>query len=131
MKANNIFLWLVRLIAAVILLQTLYFKFTAAPESVFIFSELGLEPEGRILIGLLELVTGILLLVPRVSWIGAVLGIGLMVGAIFSHVTRLGIEVQDDGGLLFYLALTVLACCLVIAWTDRKQIPVVNRYFTR
>ncbi len=92
---------------AVILLQTLFFKFTAAPESVYIFSELGVEPFGRIATGVLELVVAGLLLVKKSSWIGAVLGLGIISGAIFSHLFVLGIEVQHDGGLLFGTAILV------------------------
>jgi len=100
-------------VAALILLQTLYFKFTAAPESVYIFSELGMEPYGRIGTGILELIIVILLLVKKSSLIGAILGLGVITGAIFSHIFVLGIEVQHDGGLLFGLALLVFILCLV------------------
>ncbi|MCB9081530.1 MAG: DoxX family protein [Lewinellaceae bacterium] len=114
MKQRNILSWLFRGIAAVILLQTLYFKFTAAPESVYIFSTLGLEPWGRIGIGIAELIVSVLLLIPRTAWVGALGGLGIIAGAIFAHLTQLGIEVQGDGGTLFYLALAVFASCLVV-----------------
>lgn len=93
--------------AAIIFLQTLFFKFTAAPESVFIFNELGMEPYGRIGTGILELVIAGLLLIKRTTVIGDILGIGIILGAILSHLFILGIEVQNDGGLLFGLALLV------------------------
>ena len=93
--------------AAVILLQTLFFKFTAAPESVYIFSELGVEPYGRIGTGVLELIVAGLLLVKRTSLIGGILGLGIISGAILSHLFFLGIEVQHDGGLLFGMAVLV------------------------
>ncbi|MEO1452065.1 MAG: DoxX family protein [Bacteroidota bacterium] len=89
---------LLRLVVAVILVQTLFFKFTAHPDSVYIFSTIGLEPFGRIGIGVLELIASILLLVPRTVWAGSVLSLGLMGGAIMMHLTQLGIEVQGDGG---------------------------------
>ena len=94
-------------IAALILLQTLFFKFTAAPESVYIFSELGMEPYGRIGTGILELIVAGLLLVKRTSLTGGILGLGIISGAILSHLFVLGIEVQDDGGLLFGMAVLV------------------------
>ncbi len=118
MKAG-VFIWLLKLIVAVVLLQTLYFKFSAATESVYIFSKLGIEPYGRIGIGVLELITAILILIPRTSFYGALLGFGLMAGAIFSHLFVLGIEVQDDGGTLFGLALLVFVSCLVLIYKDR------------
>lgn len=111
-------IWLLRIIPAIVMLQTLYFKFTAAPESVYIFSTLGMEPAGRIGIGCLELLASIMLLIPRTSPLGALLGVGLMAGAILSHLTKLGIVVMDDGGYLFFLAIVVFICCvtLVVLW---------------
>ena len=125
---TNIISWIVRLVAAVIFFQTLYFKFTAHPDSVYIFSELGIEPYGRIGIGILELICGILLLVPRTAGIGAFLGVGIMGGAILGHLTQLGIEVKEDGGTLFYLALVVFVCCLITVFIHRKDIPILEKY---
>jgi len=117
------------IIAALILLQTLYFKFTAAPESVFIFTELGLEPYGRIGTGILELIIALLLVIKRTSLTGAILGLGVITGAIFSHIFVLGIEVQDDGGLLFGLALLVFVLCLVIIFLQKeKLLNLVHRF---
>jgi putative oxidoreductase len=106
----NILYWGARLLAAIILLQTLFFKFTASAESVYIFTKVGMEPWGRILVGILELVAGVLLIMPRTAWMGAILALGLMVGAIGMHLTLLGIEVRNDGGYLFFLALIVTVC---------------------
>ena len=127
MTTKSIFSLVLRLVPAIILLQTLYFKFSAAPESVFIFEQLGLEPWGRLGLGVAELIIAILILVPRTTWLGALLGIGIMAGAIFSHVTQLGVVVQNDGGTLFILALVTLIFCMVLAWVNRKQIPYVNK----
>jgi hypothetical protein len=107
-------------IAAVILLQTLFFKFTAAPESVAIFEQLGLEPYGRIGIGVLELIAAVLLLIPRWSVFGAVLGGLLMGGALMSHVTKLGFS--GEMGSLALLALIVLACCVALLIRQRERI---------
>ena len=89
---------ILRLVAAIILLQTLYFKFTGAKESIFIFSSLGIEPYGRIGSGVVELIAAILILIPRTAWLGALIGFGVMIGALLSHLFVLGIVVQDDGG---------------------------------
>lgn len=113
--------WLLRIAAAVILLQTLYFKFTAHPESVELFTKLGVEPWGRIGTGIIELITGILLLIPSTVFIGAVLGIGLMSGAILSHIAVIGIESKGDGGQLFMLAIAVFVCCGIIMWLHKQQ----------
>ena len=99
--------WLLRLLPAIILLQTLFFKFSASPESVYIFTKVGMEPWGRIGSGIAELIAAILILIPRTTWLGALLAMGVMSGAIFFHLTILGIEVQGDGGLLFIYALIV------------------------
>lgn len=99
--------WILRLIPAVLMLQTLFFKFSAAPESVYIFTKLDMEPWGRIGIGCMELVASVLLLIPRTTPIGAFLAVGISAGAIFFHLTKLGIEVQEDGGVLFILACIV------------------------
>ena len=117
----NLLSWILRIVAAGILLRTLYFKFSAAPESVYIFSQLGVEPWGRILTGVLELIVGILLLLPRTAWMGAVGGLGIISGAILSHLTILGIEVQGDGGLVFTLALIVLVACAIVLYLHRDE----------
>lgn len=121
-KQKSIGIWLVKLIAAVILLQTLFFKFSAAPVSVFIFSELGMEPWGRIGTGILELIASVLLLIPATTLYGAILSLGLMSGAVFFHLTKLGIEVQNDSGKLFMMALIVIAICMFLIETERKKL---------
>ncbi len=122
MKSASILIWILRITAAVIMLQTLAYKFTASPESVYIFTTLGIEPFGRIGTGVLELIASILLLVPRTSWFGALMGLGLMVGAIFSHVFVLGIHVMDDGGKLFALAVITLVCCTAVLYSARHEV---------
>lgn len=119
---KKIVLWALRLIAAVIMLQTLYFKFSGAEESVYIFSILGMEPWGRIGIGVMELLASVLLLVPATTAFGALLGAGLMSGAIFFHITTLGIEVKEDHGLLFIYALIVFISCLILLLVFRRQL---------
>lgn len=119
MKA--VFTWFLRFFVAVILLQTLYFKFTAAAESVYIFSKLGMEPYGRIATGIFELVAAVLILISRTTIFGALLGLGLMSGAVVSHIFVLGIEVQHDGGTLFMLALLVLISCAVLIYKDKSK----------
>src|ERR1700753_1039781 len=100
-QTKTILFWALRRIAAVIMLQTLFFKFTAAEESVYIFSQLGIEPWGRIGTGIGGLIASILILIPATTAFGALLGLGSMTGAIFFHLTTLGIVVQNDSGQLF------------------------------
>ena len=121
-KPLHLFFWILRLAVAVILLQTLFFKFTASEESVYIFSTIGMEPWGRIGTGVRELIAALLLLIPRTTAIGAFLATGLMSGALFFHFTTLGIEVKADGGLLFVYALIVLVCALILLVVHQSQI---------
>lgn len=116
--------WVVRIAAAVILLQTLFFKFTGAPESVWIFEQVGAEPWGRIGSGVVELIAAILLLIPSKAWMGAVVALGVMAGAIASHLFVLGIEVQGDGGTLFALAVVVTLCSGIALWNRRTELPI-------
>lgn len=127
MKTKSIFLFILRLIPAIILLQTLFYKFSAAPESVYIFETLGLEPYGRIGLGIAELIIAILILVPKTTWLGALMGVGIMTGAIASHLFKLGIVIQNDGGILFLLALVTLIFCIVLIWLHRHQIPFAKK----
>lgn len=128
-KVQTVVTWVLQLAAAGILLQTLFFKFTAAEESVYIFSTLGAEPWGRIASGVVELIAALLLLVPATVSVGAILTTGVMGGAIVSHLTVLGIEVKGDGGLLFALALLVFVASAIVLVIRRFQIPVVGRLF--
>ena len=128
MKICTIIAWICRVAAAVILLQTLFFKFTAAPESVYIFTKVGLEPWGRIGSGATELIAAILILIPRTTWLGAGLALAVMAGAIFSHLTVLGVVVMNDGGLLFGLALAVAACSVVLLFLQRRRVPIIGAY---
>ena len=128
-RNGSIVSWICQLVTAVILLQTLYFKFTGAPESIYIFTTLGLEPWGRIGSGMVELIAAVLLLIPATAGIGAILALGVISGAIMAHLTKLGIEVQGDGGVLFGLAITVFVTSLIVAWLRRETIPVVRNFF--
>ncbi|MBP9082298.1 MAG: DoxX family protein [Bacteroidia bacterium] len=119
---SPVLLWILRIIPALIMLQTLFFKFSASAESVYIFTTLGVEPWGRILSGMLELIAGILLLIPGKTLYGAILGAGVMAGAIMSHLKILGIEVMGDGGQLFIYALITFVCCALLVYINRVQL---------
>ena len=125
---NPIFIWIVKLLVVVILVQTLYFKFTGAEESIYIFTKLGIEPFGRIGSGIVELIASILILIPRTTLLGALLGLGTMLGAIFSHLFVLGIEVKNDGGELFILAIITLLCCMILIIQNRNKISDLLRF---
>lgn len=121
MKRKKI-IWFLRIVASSILLQTLFFKFSGAEESIYIFSKLGMEPYGRIGSGIAELIAATLILIPKTTWMGALLGCGIMSGAVLSHLFVLGIAVKNDGGLLFVLALIVLLCCLELIHLSKTKI---------
>ena len=124
--------WTARIIVAVILLQTLFFKFTGSEESRYIFTTLmGAEFEaiGRIGSGVVELIAAVLLLMPSKAWLGSVIALGTISGAIFSHLTMLGIEVKGDGGLLFGLAVIVFVLSAVILLIHRRELPILGQAF--
>jgi len=119
--------FLIRIVIVIILIQTLRFKFTAHPDSVYIFETVGLEPYGRIGIGIIELIAGILLLIPKTVWIGAILTLGVIGGAILMHLTKLGIEIHDDGGLLFLTAVITFILSAITLYIYRKDIPLIGK----
>ena len=128
---NTIFMWVLRIIPALIMLQTLFFKFTGAAESIYIFSKLNIEPWGRYGSGVAELIAGILLLIPRYSVWGALLALGVMGGAILSHLTVLGIEIMGDKGQLFYMALITAACSAIILFLIKDFVLQTVRNFSK
>ena len=117
---------ILRIIVAIILIQTLRFKFSAHPDSVYIFEKVGLEPIGRIGIGALELIAGILILIPKTVWVGALLTLGLIGGAIFMHLTMLGIEINNDGGVLFITAIVTFLLAAIILFIYKNDIPFIK-----
>lgn len=121
-KSKRIFNRILAILAALILLQTLYFKFSAHPDSVQLFTELGMEPWGRIGIGILELIAGLLLLYPKTTLFGALLSFGIISGAVFFHLFVLGIEVNNDGGGLFAMALAVFISSLILIIMNWKEL---------
>jgi hypothetical protein len=128
MKSKEILLAAARYVSAIILAQTLFFKFTGAAESVYIFTAVGMEPWGRIGVGIAELVAAVFLVYKRFSWVGAGLSIGMMSGAIMMHLLIIGIEVMNDGGELFLLALTVLLLSSYVFYVQRTSwLPLLKR----
>lgn len=127
---KNKILLAIRIIVALILVQTLRFKFTAHPDSVYIFTQVGMEPVGRISIGIVELISAVLILVPRTVWLGAILTLGVLGGAISMHLTNLGIEIKGDGGTLFYMAVGTFLLSAIILWFNRKSIPIIGKHFS-
>jgi len=119
--------FILRLIIAVILFQTLRFKFSAHPDSVYIFTQVGLEPFSRIGIGIAELLAGILLLIRKTAWIGLTLTLGIIGGAIMMHLTQLDIEIKGDGGVLFYTALVTFTLAAIVLYIYRKNIPIIGK----
>lgn len=115
--------FILRLTVAIILIQTLRFKFTAHPDSIYIFEQVGLEPYGRIGIGILELIAGVLLLIPKTVWVGATLTLGIIGGAITMHLTQIGIEVNNDKGVLFTTAVTTFILSIIILYLYRRDVP--------
>lgn len=120
---SSIVPWILCIIVALILLQILYFKFTGAEESIYIFTTLGVEPYGRFASGIVELIASILILIPRTKLLGVLIGLVVMIGAILSHLFVIGIEVQNDEGVLFIMAVISFLCCSVLVYQNKNAIP--------
>jgi uncharacterized membrane protein YphA (DoxX/SURF4 family) len=127
-KGLSITSWILQLVAAVILFQTLFFKFTGAKESIYIFSTVGMEPWGRIGSGVVELIASILLVIPATVTVGALIALVTISGAIFFHLTKLGIALPavNDRGELFTLAVVVFLVSLAILFIRRAEIPIIG-----
>ncbi len=131
-KIKTVIYWTSRIAAAIIMVQTLYFKFSGAEESIYIFSRVGMEPWGRIGTGVFELIASILLLINATAWLGALLGLGMMAGAMFFHLTILGIDVKGDGGYLFLLAVLVAVfCAIVLAFNKQRITSIVTQLISK
>lgn len=117
---------ILRIAVAIILIQTLRFKFTGHPDSIYIFEQVGLEPYGRIGIGVIELIAGLLLIIPKTVWVGSLLTLGVIGGAILMHLTQLGIVVNNDSGTLFITAVITFILASIILYQHRSDIPFLN-----
>ena len=126
---QKIISWVLQLVVVFILGHTLFYKFTDAPETVELFAQLGMGAFGYKLIGLLELIACVLLLMPASVATGALLGWGLMTGAIIAHVTEIGFE--GESGVLGALAITAWLCCTVIMYLNRTSLPIVRMVFKK
>ena len=118
---------IIRIVIALILIQTLRYKFTAHPDSVYIFEKAGLGDAGRIGSGIVELIAAILILIPRTIWLGALLVLGVISGAIITHLTTIGIEVNGDGGTLFFMAVLLFILSGITLWLHKKEIPFIGQ----
>jgi uncharacterized membrane protein YphA (DoxX/SURF4 family) len=127
MSIKNLAIWIVRLVPAIIMLQTLYFKFTHHPESVKLFTQIGMEPYGRIGSGILELIASILILIPRYTGFGAILGLMMMTGALYFHLTKIGIYFDGDPLLFIYSLITFVCCGALILINKDKLANSLNR----
>jgi hypothetical protein len=119
--------WAAQIIAAVILAETLFYKFSGAAESIYIFNQLGAEPWGRYITGMIELIAAILILIPASCWVGALLTVSVMSGAILAHFTAIGISIRNDGGYLFALALITLLAALIVLFIRKEQSPFTGK----
>jgi len=123
MKLKTILL-IIRIVIAIVLIQTLRFKFTGHEDSVYIFEKVGLEPYGRIGVGIIELFASILILIPKTIWLGATLAIGVLTCAIILHLTKLGTNVNGDGGLLFITAVVTFTLAVLVLYLQCNKIPI-------
>ena len=127
MKVQKLLIWVLRLLAAAIMLQTLYFKFTGQPQSVHLFTLLGMEPWGRYGIGVLELIASLLILIPKTTGYGALLGLGLMSGALYFHLTKLGIVFDGDAILFTYALIAFVSCAILTLYYRRSLLKLIGK----
>ncbi len=120
-----------RSIIALVLLYAMHFKITGHPHSIHFFSAIGIEPYGRLIVGIIELIAGMLIIFPKTSWLGALISLRIISGSIFFHLTISGIDVNGDGGLLFYCAVLIFVLSFILLWLSRKDIPYVNKKLFR
>lgn len=122
-------IFVLKIIAAIIMMQTLFYKFSGAQESVDLFTKLAGENEAymRVGTGVLELIASVLLFIPKSIWFGAFMTIGLMSGAILGHLTKIGISHNNDGGLLFGAAIFILIVGVLVLFIEKKNIPYIGK----
>lgn len=125
----KIFSVLLKLLISLIVGQTLFFKFSGAEESIYIFSTLKVEPWGRIALGTLELLSIILLWISRTTVYALILIFVMMCGAVASHLFILGIDIMGDGGELFILGMVTLLTSAVLLFTKREEIKTLGMKF--
>ena len=119
---------ILKIVISIILIQTLFFKFSGAQESVDLFTKIVGEDEAtmRIGTGILELIASILLFIPKRTWLGAILAFSIMGGAIMSHLTIIGIAHNNDSGALFFSAIIVLIFSFILLCLNLKSIPFIS-----
>jgi len=129
MKTRTVVLWILQVICALILLKTSYTKLSSQASSIIIFSELGMEPTGRYLIGIIELLAAIFMLTNRLAATGAILALGTMMGALIAHITTLGFNVMGDHGRQVFMLAVVISSALTVTILRRKQLPLIGNTF--
>lgn len=128
MKAKKIISMILRIVVAVIFIQTLFFKFTAHPDSVELFTALGVEPFGRIGLGIVELIVSLLILIPKTKALGIVSSIGIMIGAIGSHFLVIGTNFKGDGGALFAMAVVVFIAATILFFMHKDEVKSLIKF---
>jgi len=126
MKNKGILLGSLQIVSAVILLFAGVTKFLATEGNVFIFTELDMEPTGRIIIGLIETAAALMLMTKNYAAMGALFGLGTMCGAVIAHVSILGFNVQGDQGLHIVALSTVVLCTGTVLIARRKTLPLIG-----
>lgn len=119
--------WTLRLFISFYLIQYSYVKLSGQQSAIELFTTLEMEPWGRITIGILELITVLLILYPRTTVLGGLLGMVSMAAVIYYHLTQLGIAIRGDS-FLFIIACAIFAASLALVITNRKQL--INSIFS-
>lgn len=122
------YVWIAQLVAAAILAMTLPFKFSGAEETVRLFDTLGAGSAGRIGSAIMETLAVVMLLTPQLAALGGLLTLGLMSGAILSHIFVLGIF-WDGDAQLFAMAVIAFAAAAAVVLLRRRELPIIGSRF--
>lgn len=127
-KAEKLISIVFQIIAALILANAAFGKFSGNEMSVHVFHELNIL-ETRIVIGIIEVLAALLLL-SKIPQYGALLGFGTMLGALIAHVSILGMEIHGDGGQMVMMMAVVLLSSIIVMWINRRRMPFVGHTFS-
>lgn len=119
---SNFISWVLRIITTYIIFQIVYFKLSGDPQCIFVFEKMEIEPHGRFITGLIELVVGIFLLVPNTKLLGILGAFGAASCCLTAHFTVLGIEINNDGGQLFSMTASVFVLSIILSIIHKDEI---------
>jgi len=120
MNVKFIMTWILIIPTVLILIYNAYVKLSSSPGAIQLFTGLGLEPYGRLLLGATEIFAALLIVYPPTMKYGAVLGVILMSGVILIHLTKLGIALGGDYSF-FIMGIVAFCCSAALIWISYRK----------